>query len=180
MGFPRKEYWSGLPFPSLGDLPNPGIEPESPAFQADSLPPEPQGKPLISLVALYSFSLWDQSFWLRFGLGSCSESLPYTTGRYVLWMSSAVVNLATTLYPACAYFTKLFMPELWRATISSYPEPWDKQNKEKHLLCTLLDILFSVSFDIVVQYSLVRLIPIPKALLLVRTHAFLTITLPEI
>ena len=48
MGFPRQEYWSGLPFPPLGDLPNPGIEPTSsvsPALRADSLPPEPVGKP---------------------------------------------------------------------------------------------------------------------------------------
>ena len=45
MGFSRQEYWSGLPFPSLGYLPDPGIEPASPALQADSLsePPE-QGK----------------------------------------------------------------------------------------------------------------------------------------
>ena len=42
--FSRQEYWSGLPFPSPGDLPNPGIEPESPALQADSLPSEPPGK----------------------------------------------------------------------------------------------------------------------------------------
>ena len=40
MGCSRQEYWSGLPFPSLGHLPNPGIEPGSPAFQADSLPTE--------------------------------------------------------------------------------------------------------------------------------------------
>ena len=40
MGFSRQEYWSGLPFPSPGDLPNPGIEPRSPALQADSLPTE--------------------------------------------------------------------------------------------------------------------------------------------
>ena len=40
MGFPRQEYWSGLPFPSPGDLPDPGIEPGSPALQADSLPTE--------------------------------------------------------------------------------------------------------------------------------------------
>ena len=38
MGFSRQEYWSGLPFPSPGDLPNPGIEPKSPTLQADSLP----------------------------------------------------------------------------------------------------------------------------------------------
>ena len=45
MGFSRQESWSGLPFPSLGYLPNPGIEPRSPALQADSLLPELQGKP---------------------------------------------------------------------------------------------------------------------------------------
>ena len=45
MRFSRQEYWSGLPFPSPGDLPNPGIKPGSPALQADSLPPEPLGKP---------------------------------------------------------------------------------------------------------------------------------------
>ena len=45
MGFSRQEYWSGLPFPSPGDLPDPGIEPMSPALQADALPSEPPGKP---------------------------------------------------------------------------------------------------------------------------------------
>ena len=45
MGFPRQEYWSGLLFPSLGDLPNPGIEPRSPALREDSSPSEPLGKP---------------------------------------------------------------------------------------------------------------------------------------
>ena len=44
MEFSRQEYWSGLPFPSPGDLPNPGIESGSPELQADSLPSEPQGK----------------------------------------------------------------------------------------------------------------------------------------
>jgi len=38
MGFFREEYWSGLPFPSPGDLPDPGIKPRSPALQAESLP----------------------------------------------------------------------------------------------------------------------------------------------
>ena len=46
MGFSRQEYWSGLPFPSLGDLPNLGIEPRSPALQTDTLPSEPLGKPV--------------------------------------------------------------------------------------------------------------------------------------
>ena len=46
MEFSRQEYWSGSPFPSPGDLPCPGIEPRSPALQADALPSEPPGKPV--------------------------------------------------------------------------------------------------------------------------------------
>ena len=46
MGFSRQEYWSGLPLPSPGDLPDPGIEPRSPALQADALTSEPPGKPI--------------------------------------------------------------------------------------------------------------------------------------
>ena len=45
VGFARQEYWSGLPFPSPGDLPDPGIEPRSPALQADALPSDPPGEP---------------------------------------------------------------------------------------------------------------------------------------
>ena len=45
MGLPRQEHWSGLSFPSPGDLPNPEIQPGSSELQADSLPTEPQGKP---------------------------------------------------------------------------------------------------------------------------------------
>ena len=45
IGFPRQEYWSGLPFPPPGDLPDPGIEPVSPALQVDSLPLSHQGSP---------------------------------------------------------------------------------------------------------------------------------------
>ena len=46
MGFSRQEYWSGLPFPSPGDLPNPGIKPRSPALQTDALLSEPPRKPI--------------------------------------------------------------------------------------------------------------------------------------
>ena len=44
MGFSRQEYWSGLPFPCPGDLPDPGIKPRSPSLQADALTSEPPGK----------------------------------------------------------------------------------------------------------------------------------------
>ena len=56
MGFSRQEYWSGLPFPSLEDLPDLGIEPGSSALQADSLPTELQGKPF-SVLAVAAKSL---------------------------------------------------------------------------------------------------------------------------
>ena len=49
---PRQEYWSGLPFPSPGNLPDPGIELWSPAFRADALPSEPQGKPILQKDSL--------------------------------------------------------------------------------------------------------------------------------
>ena len=48
-GIFRQEYWCGLPFPSPGNPPNPGIELESPALQVDSLPTEPSGKPMKQL-----------------------------------------------------------------------------------------------------------------------------------
>ena len=52
MGFFRQEYWSRLPFPSPGDLPNPGIKPVSPALQADTLPSEPPGNPKKVFIAV--------------------------------------------------------------------------------------------------------------------------------
>ena len=59
MRFYRQGYWSGLPFPSQGDLPNPGIEPGSPALQADSLPTELQGKPILQekLLAFHHYDV---------------------------------------------------------------------------------------------------------------------------
>ena len=47
MGLSRREYWSGLPFPSPGDLPDSGIEPGSPAMEADALTSEPPGKQIL-------------------------------------------------------------------------------------------------------------------------------------
>ena len=80
-GFSRRECWSGLPCPPLGDLPNPGIEPRSPALQADSLPSEPQGKPKNTRVG--SLSLLQGTFQtqkLKQGLLHCRQilhQLPY-------------------------------------------------------------------------------------------------------
>ena len=56
MGFSRQEYWSGLPFLSPGDLPDPGIEPWSPAFQADALTSEPPQKSNAKLMSIHNTS----------------------------------------------------------------------------------------------------------------------------
>ena len=54
MGFSRKEYWSGLPFPSPGSPPNPGIKPRCPALQPDALPSEPPGKSSVCYCRYYN------------------------------------------------------------------------------------------------------------------------------
>ena len=56
MGFSRQENWRGLPFPSPGDVPDPGIEPGSPILEADALTSEPPGKPYAVYVGEYSAS----------------------------------------------------------------------------------------------------------------------------
>ena len=56
LGFSRQEHWSGLPFPSPGDLPGPGIKPRSPSLQADSLPAEPPGKPSYMFLHIYIYT----------------------------------------------------------------------------------------------------------------------------
>ena len=76
MEFSRPDYWSGEPFPSPGDLPNPGIEPRSPTLQADSLPAELQEKPKNtgggSLSLLQGIFLTQESNW---GLLHCRRIL---------------------------------------------------------------------------------------------------------
>ena len=57
MGFSRQEYWSGWPFPSPGDLPDPGIKAGSPTLQADALLSEPQGKPYGTSLVIHWLSL---------------------------------------------------------------------------------------------------------------------------
>ena len=85
MDFFRPEYWCGYPFPSPGDLLNPGIEPGSPALQADSLPAEPQGKPkdtgvgsLSLLQGIFLPQVWNQGLlhcrWILYQL--CYQGSP--------------------------------------------------------------------------------------------------------
>ena len=61
MGFSEQTYWSGLPFPSVGDLPNPGTEPGSPALQADSLLSEPPGKSTEKVLYFIDKEVWRET-----------------------------------------------------------------------------------------------------------------------
>ena len=81
MGFSRQEYWSGLPLPSPGYLPNPGIKPRSPALQTDTLPSEPSGKSLNHCHETPRQILpgWDTQF-LKAGV-PCVPTLPSKTIR---------------------------------------------------------------------------------------------------
>ena len=77
MGFSRKEYWSGLSFPSPGDLPDRGIEPGCPAFQADALTSEPPGKPIYMYIYIcVQFSS------VQFSLSVMSDSATPLTVAY--------------------------------------------------------------------------------------------------
>ena len=64
MGFYRQKYWSGLPFPSPGDLPDPGIKPRSPALRAEALTSEPPGK-----LGEGEFNTMMHSFYKRLFIG---------------------------------------------------------------------------------------------------------------
>ena len=80
IGFPGQEYWRGLPFPSPGDLPNLGVEPGSPTLQADSLPTEPPGKPLVRIN------------WLKHQVSPVS-SRPIVEGRLGLYWKATSQGL---------------------------------------------------------------------------------------
>ena len=88
MKFSRQEYWNGLPCPPPEDLPNPGIEPRSPASQADSLLSEPLGKPIFEASLFnYGFSASEISvFFLQFREAPCSGSIFASTTSEVLIM----------------------------------------------------------------------------------------------
>ena len=85
MGFSRQEYWSGLPFPSPGNLPDSGIEPWSPTLQADGLTSEPPGKPTL-YIELLKMSFFPFAMAL---VDHCSMSAPssYFTQNHGIYSS---------------------------------------------------------------------------------------------
>ena len=93
MGFSRQEYWSGLPFPSPAELPNPGIEPRSPSLQTDALPSEPPGKQW-QRINLNVGPLWKQSSMQQYRLHAHKASPGF---RYSLSIVSVCILPRTIL-----------------------------------------------------------------------------------
>ena len=116
MEFPRQEYWSGLPFPSPGHLPNPGIKPGSPTLQADSLPCEPPGKPETSSVqALAPFSETPPS--------RMPSSSPWAPGHPSTWVLTPTGPCSACLSRECQ--PHALRPELPTRDLSSRtPSSW--------------------------------------------------------
>ena len=105
MGFSKQGYWSGLPVHSPGDLPDPGMEPRSPALQADSLPSEPPGKPHRPMdhIIKHAYTLWyqvttltakvlncflQQHLLCAFWEPECKPTLPPGQVPWVCWTSN--------------------------------------------------------------------------------------------
>ena len=89
MGFSRQEYWSGLPFPSPGDLPDPGIEPRSPTLEADALTSEPPGKP---------YSTHHTALHGMVGDGECVDSDPGPWGFAIPLRAEQTLSICRDLY----------------------------------------------------------------------------------
>ena len=99
MEFSRQEYWSGLLFPSPGDLPDPGIEPRSPALQADALPSEPPGKPQGKTC-----HIWKKKKVGGWGWGYVAPSSGWADRPS---SSSCYANIPTTSSASCSLFCHL-------------------------------------------------------------------------
>ena len=99
MGFSRQEYWSGLPFPSPGDLPDPGIEPRSSALQADTLTSEPRGKSKINKNMHLSWTVrrWNQSILKNikpeYSLEGLMLKLKLQYFEYLMWRADSVEKI---------------------------------------------------------------------------------------
>ena len=100
MGFSRQKYWSGLPFPSPGDLPNPGMELGSPTLQAGSSPSEAPGNPFLVNMGLCVFLKWLKpclisDFFLQSNLTLSIELwvyVPYLEIEWTLWLLWEIVG----------------------------------------------------------------------------------------
>ena len=108
MGFPRKEYCSGLSCPSPRDLPDPGIEPASPALQADSSPLQPPGKP-VTFLKIYLFlsytHKWDYAplnlFHLTLKMWEIFHHLTHYHPHFLKWLDNPHTWIISTVSCCC-------------------------------------------------------------------------------
>ena len=108
MGFSRQEYWSGLPFPSPEDFPDPGTEPRYPALWADALPSEPPGKScLCKYPSIFFLALKPKVQLLLANEKPVKEESKQAS--HVLWLkakaSSYILNVITKALPQAIYYT---------------------------------------------------------------------------
>ena len=126
MEFSRQEHRSGLPFPSLGDLPNPGIKPRSPAFQADSSTSEPPGKSYCILylcIVLYICIYSNINF---LALNVCFFQQVEGSQRpeicILLFSVISVITIITTIAPDLYY--RLTSVQFSHSVVSNSLCPW--------------------------------------------------------
>ena len=108
IGFFRQEYWSGQPFSFPGDLPHPGIEPRSPALQADSLPSEPLGKPRRYII----ISSWPKRTTLKLVIFQKMAKQEIPQGKQADLWEAALVNWLPSFKENLLQFHRRFLSEM--------------------------------------------------------------------
>ena len=143
MEFSRQEYWSGLPFPPSGDLPNPGIKPMSPGSQADSLPPSHLGSPLIVVhfcfVFIFYWSIVDLQCCANFCCTAVTHLHTNIHFLLILFFHFMVYprrfgykSLCYTVGPCCLSILNvtvcIYKPQTPSPPSPSSPSPWQPQD----------------------------------------------------
>ena len=115
MGFPRQEYWSGLPFPSQGDLPDPGMEPGSPALAGGFFTAEPPGKPALS----HTYKLIIDKYLVLFCILSSKPTMGVTLTAHLSLHTSALLLGASVCWvgqhSSASSILKFWRPNSWDA-----------------------------------------------------------------
>ena len=129
LGFPKQEYSSGLPFPSPGNLPNPGIELVSPAFQADSLPLNHHGNPLTRFVVVQSLghiqlfaTPWTTAHQASLSITNSQSLLKFMSIELVMPSNHLILCHPLLLLPSIFPSTRVFSNE--SALRIRWPKYW--------------------------------------------------------